>query len=1655
MTHPTPSAASFGGGIGNAKSVKCNAVVPVDACDGQLDAAEGGASPFGLGSPLQGERLGRKSLRSTTIENEPTTDFCSTDPSLSTTKSVIADTSVSYGRQQNRLTAQLAAKQIRRPSQVLESLPMEEAAAAAAEGNVGPWGLMKKDLQIAPWNVRLKLRLQKLSHALLVRPSNPRLQTWFYVCVLMALLSGWEVPFHFAFVEPGGLLKPYYDWVAIVEYVSSAVFFSDFLLKFNIVYIDPDSGALVGSHRKIAWRYLNSWQFYMDFIGWFPLDWITIDTAAARGASTRTLVWLAWIKMLTLVRMYRVFELFAGLDYRMVLGQGALMLTRNYTYVFYITHWAACVLYHIAAHQTFSAASWVGRNADRFMGRPVYEKYLLSLYFSVSAFTGLGDGALFASTVPEAAFMILYLLFNLFLGAYILGTVTMLVVKGDERSKAFRERMSHLNDFSKTNELPERLQTAMQDHLEVTFNTEQIDDEHVLSIYPTTIRRKVLRHLYLQPVRNCYLFKGCKQRFLDALLTAARVELFMPGVQLMVEGDNVTELNIIVSGDVLVAEAGINLSAAFSQFASTDTSNRSARRWSTGGGDGSVVRGSFPGVRRSASVLGGLGSILGRTSSTGQNSIGRNSSCNGSIKDFLIDGANGFMEMATGKKVMTRVSGDALAEVSFFTDVPSNETIMSQSVVRVLSIPKVAWEELMGQFPQQARLVLTNLQQRTENALSHELQEATYVTQLTEEALREALQHGKGRKHKAMFKQGASPPVDLAEILPPNTIDFLHRLDDARAIVRAHVRKVDQLRTFEFLGSASDGDIEVLRTMLNQGMNPNSADYDGRTGLMLAASGGHEAVVRLLLDSGAKSDQLDAFGNSAMCEAVKNAHDSVIDVLLGYGATLAMDPMAVASSMCTAVYEGDLIKLRRLLRSGAPPDACDYDKRSALHIAGAEGNLAAVKLLIEEGGADPNFQDRWGNTALDEARRVGATPVVAYLESLLGANQLVGSGVRYRQQVAADFLSACGTGDVGRVRHITHNSHPGCIFTGLILAASKGFKDVAELLLAWVPSDILAWEGHMAMVGAARMGHSAVVAALRSNGVKLPDPRDAVLFCHMRSAVLNVDVRAVAALLAAGVDVRGPESTALLHLAVSTGSLELVRRLVEEGGMRPSAEDSGGKSAAAVADAAKLASIADYLRWATATVGAASDVAASGLVAAAAVRFGPLRDLSQRDTHEDLTHGVTAPETFTETDEDEPPILLARMASASSAGSSRRLTALGSMSRQVSARRSNVLWKLSSMARMAANSQPDEGDSSQLDSISASGGVHSMTAGHTRRARRASLTNFLTGHRVDGITVNPDVEVDLAAILGMPSFSGPSMTQKAGKKQSSSTGYGVSVSSNASGAAAGAVAHRRSSASSHGISTLVMGSTDGAELTGLTGLTGLSTEVAGLREAAGKVLVPAAVKQGSFLVGVRPVSRQPGLPPLSASMRYRREGMAELRGAPAGLPAPESSAVVTAVPARAASSRPPSAAAAGGGGSGPGAASFAPSMPLEGGTAEGGAQGLSPSLSILETPPDDALEHFLKVAPSAFSASKMVLVPPPLPLPLPLPPPPPQQNPGYSAAGGGGGGGDAVISPDKAALPEGQVADNDAPNRRGALANGDWSHRTLEKRLTALGPPGH
>ena len=73
------------------------------------------------------------------------------------------------------------------------------------------------------------------------------------------------------------------------------------------------------------------------------------------------------------------------------------------------------------------------------------------------------------------------------------------------------------------------------------------------------------------------------------------------------------------------------------------------------------------------------------------------------------------------------------------------------------------------------------------------------------------------------------------------------------------------------------------------------------------------------------------------------------------------------------------------MTSGLHPDKGDYDRRTALHLAASEGLLEVVKFLIDEAGADPSPQDRWGNSPLDDAKRHKHTAVESFLKAQVKA----------------------------------------------------------------------------------------------------------------------------------------------------------------------------------------------------------------------------------------------------------------------------------------------------------------------------------------------------------------------------------------------------------------------------------------------------------------------------------------------------------------------------------------------------------------------------------------------------------------------------------------------------------------------------------------------
>ncbi|EKX53123.1 hypothetical protein GUITHDRAFT_41816, partial [Guillardia theta CCMP2712] len=71
-------------------------------------------------------------------------------------------------------------------------------------------------------------------------------------------------------------------------------------------------------------------------------------------------------------------------------------------------------------------------------------------------------------------------------------------------------------------------------------------------------------------------------------------------------------------------------------------------------------------------------------------------------------------------------------------------------------------------------------------------------------------------------------------------------------------------------------------------------------------------------------------------------------------------------SLSHSANSGDVETVLQLIRQGADINKSNYDKRTVLHMACAEGNYRMVEILLNN-GAEKDLKDRWGQTPLQTA----------------------------------------------------------------------------------------------------------------------------------------------------------------------------------------------------------------------------------------------------------------------------------------------------------------------------------------------------------------------------------------------------------------------------------------------------------------------------------------------------------------------------------------------------------------------------------------------------------------------------------------------------------------------------------------------------------------
>ncbi|XP_048331466.2 potassium channel KAT1 isoform X1 [Ziziphus jujuba] len=372
----------------------------------------------------------------------------------------------------------------------------------------------------------------------IISPFNPRYRAWEMLLVVLVIYSAWICPFEFAFL-------PYkQDALFIFDNIVNGFFAVDIFLTFFVAYLDSHSYLLVDDPKKIAMRYICTW-FIFDVCSTAPFQSISL-LSANHGSE----LGFKLLNMLRLWRLRRVSFLFARLEKDIRFNYFWTRCIKLISVTLFAVHCAGCFNYLIADRYPDPKRTWIGAVNPNFKEDSLRNRYVTSMYWSITTLTTTGYGDLHAENPREMLFDIFYMLFNLGLTSYLIGNMTNLVVHWTSRTRNFRDTVRAASEFAARNHLPPRIQDQMLSHICLRFKTEGLKQQETLNGLPRAIRSSISHYLFFPILQKAYLFQGVSHDFLFQLVSETEAEYFPPREDVILENEAPTDIYIIVSGAV-------------------------------------------------------------------------------------------------------------------------------------------------------------------------------------------------------------------------------------------------------------------------------------------------------------------------------------------------------------------------------------------------------------------------------------------------------------------------------------------------------------------------------------------------------------------------------------------------------------------------------------------------------------------------------------------------------------------------------------------------------------------------------------------------------------------------------------------------------------------------------------------------------------------------------------------------------------------------------------------------------------------------------------------------------------------------------------------------------------------------------------------------
>ena len=198
------------------------------------------------------------------------------------------------------------------------------------------------------------------------------------------------------------------------------------------------------------------------------------------------------------------------------------------------------------------------------------------------------------------------------------------------------------------------------------------------------------------------------------------------------------------------------------------------------------------------------------------------------------------------------------------------------------------------------------------------------------------------------------------------------------------------------------GHSQIVKDLLEEGLDPNMKTGRGKTAIFSAAQGGSEENLRLLLDYGANVNQVDSSGKTVLFYSLDSKTN--VHMLVKYGADVNHVDNTDTSLLSFAIQRASHDVVEYLVKLGADINRIDNKGRNVLFDA-VHSRGMAVELLLKS-GININQISYAGNSVLIEASGLDSEES-DIVEDLLKNGAII-DHVNYSGNSASDFAEVRG-----------------------------------------------------------------------------------------------------------------------------------------------------------------------------------------------------------------------------------------------------------------------------------------------------------------------------------------------------------------------------------------------------------------------------------------------------------------------------------------------------------------------------------------------------------------------------------------------------------------------------------------------------------------------